>query len=241
MWNDIKWGNQYFCCDYSELSFALYNRMTVVALDDDGEKYSRIGCVMMSILLPPLQSIEAEINGDFQQAQLSYEQWLMGDTCSRVFAAICTALYAEKNIVLFVSPDEAKNLGFAQTINTFLLNVLGLPGGSLKYPESGILNPDPYMVSNRLDLMYAYGFIPFDRYCDEHPDVLPLDMVSARVAHDVQSPELMNMLPDDRVRCCGDIIIANREQRKELFAKTGSYGGPKIMPIVMLHDWQRRI
>lgn len=239
MWNNINWGNQYFCCDYSELSFALYNRMTVIALDDDKETYSRIGCIMMSILLPPLPSIEAEINGDFAQSQMIYEQWLMGDVCSRVFAAICTALYAGKNIVFFVSPDEAKNLTFANTINKFL-TILGFPAGSLKNPQTGMLSLDPYAVSNRLDLMYAYGFIPFDQYCDDHPDVLPLDMVTFRIAHDIQSPELLNMHPEERVRCCGDIIITNRDQRRELFARNNNYAGPKIMPVIMLHDWQRR-
>ena len=49
----IKWGRVFLSCNWNELSNALYNNIKVVVLDDDTEKYRRIGCNIMSMLLPP--------------------------------------------------------------------------------------------------------------------------------------------------------------------------------------------
>lgn len=241
MWNNIQWGRQYFSCDYQELSMAVYNGLKVIVLDDDANKYKRIGCVMMSYLLPPYAAIEAEINQNYELAEKLYFNHLSNDNCTNIFAAILRALYGGQDIVIFISPDEVKNLDFAPILLGFLNNVFGLPNGSLKNPMTGyppVLNPE--LISNRMDIMYTYGLIPFDKYCDDHPDVLPLGCVVQRVAHDVQEPNLLNLPQDQQQRLCGDIILTNRDQRQQLFQKFGNNTAQNLaMPFYVLHDWQR--
>lgn len=248
MWQDkqFEWGKQYFSCDYNQLSMALYNhdKFKVIVLDDDAQKYKRIGCYMMSLLLPPYQAVEAEINGDFNVAIAIYNQYLESIQCSTVFGAITRALYSGINVLIFISPDEAKNLSFAETLIKFMYTHLGFPSSNLldPNPPCGILNMDPIIVSNRMDIMYAFGYIPFDDYCDNHPDVIPLDLACARIAHDIQAPELLQLSQDDRMKACGDIVISNRNQRLEIFKQTGgNLNNLAPCPVVELHDFQRRV
>lgn len=239
-----KWGRQFYSCDYNELSFALYNKLKVIALDDNSDRYRRIGCTMMSILLPPYAAIEAELNRDFLTAQDIYRNYLLGPDPTAALAAIMTALYAELDIVLFVSPDEAKSLQFSGVLCEYLMKAFGLPCASLSsqntYP---FLSDEPCHVANRLALMYAYGYIPFDAFVDSHPFIMPLEIVIPRVAHDTQTPELMNMNRTEAIQYCGDIILTCQKHRREWYTKSHDVGKTVnfVTPIVELHDFQRKL
>lgn len=168
------WGRTYYSNDINELMRAQSMGIKVIVLDDDAPEYKRLGCIVLSVLLPPFSSIEAELNGDMQSATNLYLQYLSEETCTEAFATICTALYKGKDIMFFVSPDEARNLNYAYTLMNFMYNVFGFPSGSLNYPDSGIIELNPNTQINKFSIMYLMNCIPFEIFCNEYPvDVLP--------------------------------------------------------------------
>lgn len=239
MFNEVQWGKEYFSCDYRELSFALYNNFRVIVLDDDTQKYKRMGCVMMSMLLPPYAAVEAEINGNYDAAANIYLNHLNDTQCINIFAALSVVLYAGQNIMFFISPDEANNLQFANIFNKFKANMLGFPGGNIQYPDSGILSMNPVHIANRMDIMYGFNLVPFDRYCMDYPfDMNPNVLACNKMAYDINDQMLRSLPMPDLSYYCKDIITVVRKQHLEAMRQSGS---SKLMPfpVMFLHDMQR--
>lgn len=164
------WGKTFYSTDINELMAAKSMGIKTIVIDDDAPEFKRLGCVVLSILLPPFEAIDAELNGNIPASVSIYTQYLTSDiVCTQAFGAICTALYKGKDILFFISPDQAKNLNYGTILMNFMHDVFGITAGSLMYPESGILNNQIENIINRFSVMYLMGFIPFELFCMEFP------------------------------------------------------------------------
>jgi len=229
----IKWGRVFLSCNWNELSNALYNNIKVVVLDDDTEKYRRIGCNIMSMLLPPYEAIDAECNQQFELAGQIYQDPI---------ANIIAATYVEKDILIFVPPDEAKSLSFINVLAETLYSVYGIPCATLSDPTSNPFYDDTnlYTLSNRVELMYACNIISLDTLCDCHPytDLNPI--IFPRLVYDLGYPNLEGMHPNQIQAYFNTMVFSRKDQRIELFKQDVNEIKNMIFPFVELRDFVRQ-
>lgn len=167
------WGRTFYSNNYAEIPIAQQNGVRVLVLDDDAENYRRMGCTVVSVLLPPFEAIEAELNGDVQTASAIYVDYLQNMVCSQVLATISAALFSGKDVMFFISPDEAKNMDFGYTFTEFIDKVFGYVPGNISFPNSGIGELNEQTLSNRLDLLYLQGYISIETYLSNYPGIIP--------------------------------------------------------------------
>lgn len=126
------------------------------------------GFIPFSILLPPYEAIEAEINGDMNRYNQLYTQHLLSKDCVDAIATIATVLWAGTNIIMYIENGDA--LHHMQFLIKFFITNLGL------IPETP-QNPfafDPAYSSIMVLLLYGFGKVqgitPFD-VLREMPDL----------------------------------------------------------------------
>ena len=239
----IKWGRVFLSCNWNELSNALYNNIKVVVLDDDTEKYRRIGCNIMSMLLPPYEAIDAECNQQFELAGQIYQDYLLrSENALAPIANIIAATYVEKDILIFVPPDEAKSLSFINVLAETLYSVYGIPCATLSDPTSNPFYDDTnlYTLSNRVELMYAWNIISLDTLCDCHPytDLNPI--IFPRLVYDLGYPNLEGMHPNQIQAYFNTMVFSRKDQRIELFKQDVNEMKNMIFPFVELRDFVRQ-
>lgn len=239
----IKWGRVFLSCNWNELSNALYNNIKVVVLDDDTEKYRRIGCNIMSMLLPPYEAIDAECNQQFELAGQIYQDYLLrSENALAPIANIIAATYVEKDILIFVPPDEAKSLSFINVLAETLYSVYGIPCATLSDPTSNPFYDDTnlYTLSNRVELMYACNIISLDTLCDCHPytDLNPI--IFPRLVYDLGYPNLEGMHLNQIQAYFNTMVFSRKDQRIELFRQDVNEMKNMIFPFVELRDFVRQ-
>jgi hypothetical protein len=239
----IKWGRVFLSCNWNELSNALYNNIKVVVLDDDTEKYRRIGCNIMSMLLPPYEAIDAECNQQFELAGQIYQDYILrSENALAPIANIIAATYVEKDILIFVPPDEAKSLSFINVLAETLYSVYGIPCATLSDPTSNPFYDDTnlYTLSNRVELMYACNIISLDTLCDCHPytDLNPI--IFPRLVYDLGYPNLEGMHPNQIQAYFNTMVFSRKDQRIELFKQDVNEMKNMIFPFVELRDFVRQ-
>lgn len=203
------WGNVFYSNDFNELMFAQQNNIRVVVLDDDRDRYKRFGCYPMGILLPPFDALDAELNGDFVGAKQIYFAHLQSQYCSEAFAAIFTALYAGKDLMFYISSDEARNLEFSKSFLEFLANVFGVIPGSITYPNTGAISNQSNHLANRLNVMYITDNIPFEVYAREYPkDLYPDLMVCQKIAYRIIPNSYGGLSPEQLQQYCYNYMIS---------------------------------
>jgi hypothetical protein len=239
----IKWGRVFLSYNWNELSNALYNNIKVVVLDDDTEKYRRIGCNIMSMLLPPYEAIDAECNQQFELAGQIYQDYLLrSENALAPIANIIAATYVEKDILIFIPPDEAKSLSFINVLAETLYSVYGIPCATLSDPTSNPFYDDTnlYTLSNRVELMYACNIISLDTLCDCHPytDLNPI--IFPRLVYDLGYPNLEGMHPNQIQAYFNTMVFSRKDQRIELFRQDVNEMKNMIFPFVELRDFVRQ-
>lgn len=235
----MEWGKTYFSTNYEDIYFALQNNINVIVLSDESEKFKRIGCKIMSALLPPMQTIEAYSSGDTNRANSSYWYYLESDYCMNIFAILNTALYAGKNILFFIPPEEYINIQLCRVLFSYMGNY-GIVCGVIQNPPSGFLNSDTQFLANRLDTMYVGGYLPFERFIMEYPPINPTAMVCRRMQYELNCPELNQVGWPDVSYYCGDIIRSLRDQRLRVMEQNRTSAQPMICPVSVIPDFERR-
>lgn len=226
------WGKVFYSNDINELMIAQQNDIRVVVLDDDRDKYKRIGCYPMGILLPPFDALEAELNGDFNLSRQIYFDHLQSQYCSEAFGVILTALYAGKNIMIYIASDEARNLEFSTVFLDFIATVFGIVVSTFAYPNNGGISNQPNHAANRMNVMYLTGNIPFEVYVKEYPEQIYPDMlVCQKIAFSI-SPEGYGMMsPQELQYYCYSYIM----NCKQIYANSQN---ARIVPIVYMKKEQ---
>jgi len=209
----MSYGKLYISSDFNDVHNTIANGATVVALVDDAEKYRYINCVIMGNLLPPYESLSAEIDGDTQTAAAIYYSYLMSKI--NVIANILAALNMNKNILLFVPEEESMNFGFVSVLLSFFLNVFGITI-SVNMQSPCLISNEPIFVARRADALFINELIPFDAYCAMMPrNVLPSEDACGMMMRSINY-RFNNML--ECVNYCNQYIEAVRQQKIGTFS-----------------------
>lgn len=177
------YGMPYIVNQMSSIRQAIAEGATIVALvDEPGELEYIQGIVTLGILLPPYESLSAELDGNKEMAASIYMEYLSSKERMDAITAVLAALHAGKSIVFYVPEEESMNFGFVRTFMYFMAANLGVfigDGIGLGEPFS----PRPGYDTNyskealRLELLLINGFLPFDQFCVEYPPtIVPTDM-----------------------------------------------------------------
>lgn len=128
------------------------------------QQYNFIPC---SVLLPPFEALNADINGNSALYKQIYMQYLtMNKYCFDMFATILVALYNGINITLFVEGGE---LSHAKFLAEYLIGTFGIT------PCTDINHPAAYNTAYDLQnasIIYTYGdgFMPCQEYIKYIPN-----------------------------------------------------------------------
>ena len=116
-----------------------------------------------SLLLPPYQALEAEINGDMAAYEMYYDNYLStSEACFSAIASLIVAAYHGTNIIMYI--EEGNNLSHKQFLIKYIYNRYGILLGS----DNTVFEINPNYENIIRHLLYSFmdGFISFDYYMD---------------------------------------------------------------------------
>lgn len=150
---------------------AIASGTVVVAMVDNVEEYKYINCVIMGNLLPPYESLSAEIDGQPEVAAGIYYNYLMSPEKLMALSTILAALYRGKNILIFTPEEESMHFGFVGVFRKFFADRFGIIIGMGN--EQCQYFPNPEYSAARADLLFLNNLIQFQEYCMLMPPNLP--------------------------------------------------------------------
>jgi len=199
--------------DFNDVRGAIANGITVVALVDNADDYRFLNCVIMGVLLPPYESLSAEIDGNKPLAAQIYYQFLFSKL--DIFANLLAAIYRGKRLLLFVPEDESMNFGFVNVLISFFAQTFGITPGIPGTSEC-IVNDGDIFSANIADTMFVNGLINIQEYCILMPaSIPPSENACGRLM------QFMNYRFDSMQQCvqyCTQYIAACKPKKGELFS-----------------------
>ena len=151
------------------------NGGTVVYIAEESDiRFRNHPCIVpANILNPPVQSVQAELDGNLDQANFMYEQYLVSEEVE-IFVRIIMAACVKRNPIAIMFGKDECNMKSPKMFINFLYNrygiVVGIYGKINPYIEVG------HMPTN-LAILYCTNMIDYPSYLCLHPD-LPLDQIS---------------------------------------------------------------
>lgn len=208
------WGKLFYSHDSQDIRIAIASHIPVMVLTDDNiAQYRSLGCFILSMLLPPYESLSYEIDGNYEAAAKSYYDYLWQPQSLHCFGELFTALYSGKSILLFVPSDEAINLKFPEILIGFLSYNFGIITGDIKNPNSAnIIFDNPQTIAMMANIMYGNDYIPFEKYCELMPainGITPSEQVIAKI---MKKFYYNFNTPDECVNFCMGIILNCKQQ-----------------------------
>lgn len=126
-----------------------------------------------SILLPPYESIAAEIDGNSQVSDEIYIRHLNSSVCSQYINAILVATIARTPIAIYIGKEEL-GMRFVQIFLNYLFNVYGITVGS---NSMGIIpSIDEKFLPIILNQLYLVNAIDYNVFMINYPVGYSLDM-----------------------------------------------------------------
>jgi len=203
------WGSILFSDSIDDVKDAIANHFQIVALVDDQQKYQQYGFVTMGVLLPPEQSIFAEIENRYEEAEQLYLEYL-NTTVIEQITALLAALLSGKNLMLYLPMDESMNFKFIQVFSRFFQSMFGITIGSTAVDSS--MTNDPVTMQNIANVLYSFNFIPFELYCSLMPiGGSPSEAVCAKMLQSINY-NFNNM--NECVAYCIQYIANEKEQQR---------------------------
>lgn len=152
-------GNLTLTYDLNKVPIYSSNHV-IVALVEDKNLVQQIGAVQASILLPPYEAMEAEMNNNPILFHEIYNAHLFSYEANKFIGALLTALYQGKNLCLYISAESMELLFNKELINFFANNY-----GINIQPDTQVFysyNQNIYQLLNIIENMYIYDYITPD-------------------------------------------------------------------------------
>lgn len=163
MENNFLKGRLYASSDQGSIADAMTCGLQVIALVDTGQayQYQSMGCVVVSSLLPPPESITDIINGNLPMGIAKYKQYLASPNREEAIVCLLAALFQKpRGFLLYCEYDPDKEFHILETLSSFLMEVFGIIVGvyrNPKYPATSIKDPGfDYRIA---DLLFVNNFI----------------------------------------------------------------------------------
>lgn len=133
-------------------------------------------------LLPPIESIQAELDGNMEEAVRIYEQYLNSSEPSMYISIIVAAAIKQIPIGIMFGKDELV-MKFPTTLINYLFRVFGLVVGiPNKVPSYIVAEAMPYTLA----MMYCMNFIDYPTYMEKHPPLPLHEMSISKLAIEVK-------------------------------------------------------
>lgn len=147
----------------------------LISLDEDNElridpKYFISG----SILLPPIEAIIAEVDGNEQKYDYIYSTHLSSEPVKEYIACLIAFMYKGGSVLLYYPDSDYKNT--LTKLLFFIMSIYGIHIGLIGDPNNGICYLDGRYEGFCLDIMYYYTrIIDWREYLYQYPSNLPIN------------------------------------------------------------------
>ena len=171
-------GNIYITTDKGIVYETLNTRPDIKLVNLDEENKLRIDpnrYIVGSILLPPVEAIIAEVDGDEQKYDFIYNAHISSDIVREYIACLLAFLYRGGSVLMYF-PDEDYNNTLKKLLYFILINY-GVHIGIIEDqdPNNQICYLDNRYDGLILDLIYFYtGIIDWREYLFQYPINLPI-------------------------------------------------------------------
>lgn len=129
--------------------------------------------VTAGVLNPPVAAIHLELDGNIDQANLIYDQYLMSEEIEMFVRIIMAACVKNRPIAIMFGKDELNMKSPSMFIN-FLFKKYGIVVG---IKDKIMPYIDVYRMPDNLAILYCTNMIDYPSYMCMHPD-LPLAQIS---------------------------------------------------------------
>lgn len=171
----------------NEFSEFIYTggKIIYIAEDIQPELKNHPAIITAGGLLPPMEEIEAELDGNVIDARMIYDDYLQREIADPYISILIAAALQQVPIGIMFGKDEL-NMHFPQMLIDFLYEYYGLVVG-LKF------NRQPIILEAALpfDLakLYMMNIIDYPTFMEKHPVSMPIhQMVIPRLAYDINPP-----------------------------------------------------
>lgn len=132
-------------------------------------------------LLPPMEAIQAELNGNLFESNAIYERYLLSEEANMYISILIAAAVKQIPIGIMFGRDEL-NMQFPKMFIDFMYKAYGLVIG-----VNGKINP--YIIEDILpaDLAMLYGMniIDYPTFMEKHPPLPINPMIISKLAIDI--------------------------------------------------------
>ena len=157
-------GQLYITTNIDAVYREQYRNTKILFLCDEKQDVPGVEIIPASILLPPYESVMAELDDQKDVAAQIYIEYLCQKEPDMFIAAIMAALLRGVNILVYLGPDEA-NMSFIGTLTQFLWNMYGIGAGTdyNKFTINIALEPAIYCK------LYFYDLINYEEFFILYP------------------------------------------------------------------------
>lgn len=147
----------------------------LISLDEDNELGIDPKCFISgSILLPPVEAIIAEVDGNEQKYDFIYSSHLNSDPVKEYIACLIAFMYKGGSVLMYY-PDSDYNNTLTKLL-FFIMSIYGIHIGLIGDPNNGVCYLDGRYEGLCLDLIYYYtGIIDWREYLYQYPSSLPIN------------------------------------------------------------------
>lgn len=132
-------------------------------------------------LLPPMEAIQAELNGNLFESNAIYERYLLSEEANMYISILIAAAIKQIPIGIMFGRDEL-NMQFPKMFIDFMYRMYGLVIG-----VNGKINPYimEEMIPADLAILYGMNIIDYPTFMEKHPAMPINPMVISKLAIEV--------------------------------------------------------
>jgi len=167
--------------NFEEKNMAINNpEYRVIIMDDSPAKYMQLiqgeyrlpkNVSVLPVLLPPFDSINAFIEGEFEKSNLIYEDYLNSPYVQHCLNTIFTLLFNNVAVMIYIPEDADPVINCINTLINYIYARYGVItcNSSQIVPALDMNNIDLNKYAVLIDLMYMNNTIPLDEFALQYP------------------------------------------------------------------------
>jgi hypothetical protein len=156
-------------------------KVVYIVEDPDLRFKSHPAIITAGALLPPMEAIQAELNGNLFESSAIYERYLLSEEANMYISILIAAAIKQIPIGIMFGRDEL-NMQFPKMFIDFMYKAYGLVIGI-----NGKINP--YIIEdaipNNLAILYSMNIIDYPTFMEKHPPLPINPMVISKMVIEV--------------------------------------------------------
>lgn len=166
------YGTIFITNKLEEAQITMNHSFVLVFVDEESVKeYEYTGFLPVGVLMPPFESLSAEVDMNLDLAAQLYVNHLEEPNRQKTFGVILAALRNGKNICLYVPNDQVMSFHFVVVLMNYMISKFGINIAD----RIGLgFNPECLVDSNfepaRLNSIMGSGYMDVTDYAANYPD-----------------------------------------------------------------------